>query len=198
MKTFKEYLFENKKVYSFKIKVAGEIPDKFQEALKSRLDSCKVVTLEKLSTTPIQKLPLDFPGKENMEVTVYEVVCEYPITPPEIQTHVKAIGIDESCFKIRNSGEPSEADQLALDDVPTGESLLDEQDMDKGVGKIKHKDYFGDDFNKSFLKDLSKAAKQRTKEGFNTEYKVPKTKTDKTGSMSPITKTSNPSPLKGK
>ena len=66
MKTFKEYLVENKKIYSFKIKVAGDVPEKFQEALKSRLDSCKVMTFEKLMTTPIQKLPLDFPGKENM------------------------------------------------------------------------------------------------------------------------------------
>jgi hypothetical protein len=78
MKTFKEYLVENKKIYSFKIKVAGDVPEKFQEALKSRLDSCKVMTFEKLSTTPIQKLPLDFPGKENMQVTIYEVICEYP------------------------------------------------------------------------------------------------------------------------
>jgi hypothetical protein len=48
MKTFKEYLVENKKIYSFKIKVAGDVPEKFQEALKSRLDSCKVMTFEKL------------------------------------------------------------------------------------------------------------------------------------------------------
>ena len=33
MKTFKEYLVENKKIYSFKIKVAGDVPEKFQEAL---------------------------------------------------------------------------------------------------------------------------------------------------------------------
>jgi len=39
MKTFKEYLTESKKVYSFKIKVAGEVPEKFEENLKSRLDA---------------------------------------------------------------------------------------------------------------------------------------------------------------
>jgi hypothetical protein len=30
MKTFKEYLAEGKKVYDFKIKVAGELPENFQ------------------------------------------------------------------------------------------------------------------------------------------------------------------------
>lgn len=186
MKTFKEYLVENKKVYSFKIKLAGDVPEKFQEALKARLDSCKVMTLEKLTTTPIQKLPLDFPEKTNMKVTVFEVVCEYPITPPEIETHVKAMGIDESCFRVRGSGEPTEVDQLLMDNEPTGDALLDEQDMDKGAGKIKHKDYFGDDFNRGFLKDLSKTAKQRNKDGFNAEYKIPKQKIDKAGVVSPM------------
>ena len=84
MKTFKEYLSESKKVYSFKIKVAGELPEKFQENLKAKLDRCKVMTLEKVTTTPVQKLPLDFPTLENKEVTVFEVVCEYPVTGPEI------------------------------------------------------------------------------------------------------------------
>ena len=186
MKTFKEYLVENKKIYSFKIKVAGDVPEKFQEALKSRLDSCKVMTFEKIMTTPIQKLPLDFPGKENMQVTVFEVICEYPTTPPEIATHVKAMGIDEDCFRVRNSGEPTEADQVLLDNEPSGEAMLDEQDMDKNVGKIKHKDYFGDDFNKGFLKDLDKAAKTRKKDGVQTEYKLPKAKTDKVGAKSAL------------
>jgi hypothetical protein len=197
MKTFKEYLVENKKIYSFKIKVAGDVPEKFQEALKSRLDSCKVMTFEKLSTTPIQKLPLDFPGQENKQVTIYEVICEYPITPPEIETHVKAMGIDEDCFRVRNSGEPTEIDQVLMDNEPSGEAMLDEQDMDKGAGKIKHKDYFGDDFNKGFLKDLSKTAKQRTKDGFAAEYKIPKQKIDKAGSMSPMSNAGKPDPRKG-
>ncbi len=85
-----------------------------------------------------------------MEVTVFEVVTEYPVTPPEIATMIKGSGITEDCFRVRGSSEPTEMDQLLMDNEPTGDALLDEQDMDKGTGKIKHKDYFGDDFNKSF------------------------------------------------
>ncbi len=182
MKTFKEYLVESKKIYSFKVKVAGEIPEKFQEGLKSRLDRCKVLTFEKVTTTPIQKLPLDFPGMENKEVTVFEVVCEYPITAPEIAADVKNMGLDENCFRVRGSGEPSEVDQLSLDDEPTS-TLLDDADY-KEAGKIKHKDYFGDDFNKGFLKDLAKTAKERSKDTGKGEYKLPKAKQDKAGAKS--------------
>lgn len=173
MKSFQQYLTENKKVYSFKIKVAGELPEKFQESLKSRLDRCKVITLEKIATTPIQKLPLDFPGHENMEVTVFEVICEYPITAPEIAVNVKESGIREECFRVRGSGEPSEIDQLGLDE-------------DQKETKIKHKDYFGADFNKGFLKDLEKSAKTQKKENGQGEYKLPKAKEDKVGAKSAL------------
>ena len=76
MKTLKEYLTESKKVYSFKIKVAGELPESFQENLKTSLERCKVAKLEKISTTPIQSLPLDFPTMSNCEVHIFEVTCE--------------------------------------------------------------------------------------------------------------------------
>lgn len=185
MKTFKEYLAESKKVYSFKIKVAGELPEKFQEGLKARLDRCKVVTLEKQSTTPIQKNPLDFPTLENKEVTVFEVICEYPITAPEIAVDIKNMGLDEDCFRVRGSSEPSEVEQVLANNEPSGEALLNDNTYKESTN-AKHKDYFGDDFNKGFLKDLSKAAKDRKKEGVQTEYKLPKAKTDKAGAKSAI------------
>jgi len=186
MKTFKEYLTESQKVYSFKVKIAGELPEKFQEGLKTRLNRCKVMTLEKVTTTPIQKLPLDFPGMENKEVHIYEVVCEYPITAPEIIQDIKGMGIDEACFRVRGSSEPSEEEQVTIDKEPSGEALLSETDLDKHTGKIKHKDYFGDDFNKSFLKDLDKTSKARKKDQGQTEYKLPKAKIDKAGTKSPM------------
>lgn len=182
MKNFKEYLAESKKIYSFKIKVAGELPENFQENLKSRLDRCKIATFEKLSTTPIQKLPLDFPTMENCEVTIFEVVCEYPITAPEIIVDVKEMGLSEDSFKVRGSSEPTEIEQALMTEEPSDTVLLTTTDSTK----IKHKDYFGDDFNKSFLKDLEKTAKARKKEDGQGEYKLPKGKTDKAGTKSAL------------
>ncbi len=186
MKTFKEYLTESKKVYSFKVKVAGELPEKFQEGLKTRLGRCGVMKVEKLSSTPIQESPLDFPELKNMEVTVFEVICEYPVTSPEISVEIKNMGLDENCFRVRGANEPSEQEQVLAAAEPTGEALLDENDLDASNTKIKHKDYFGDDFNKGFLKDLSKTAKQQKKESGQGEYKLPKTKQDKAGAKSAL------------
>jgi hypothetical protein len=180
MKTLKEYLTESKKVYSFKIKVAGELPESFQENLKTSLERCKVAKLEKISTTPIQSLPLDFPTMSNCEVHIFEVTCEYPITSPEISNDLKSLGLTEETFRVRGSDEPSEMEQALADTKPNTEVLL--ADANAGDNKIKGKDYFGNDFNKTFLKDLEKAAKQRKKDQDGpTEYKLPKAKADKAG-----------------
>ena len=186
MKTFKEYLVENKKVYDFKIKIAGDLPENFEKNLKEKLDRCGVMTFEKVKTTAIQALPLDFPDHPNTTVSIFEVICEYPITAPEIVVSIKETGLPESCFRVRGSNEPSEQEQVLANAELTGDALLGETDLDKGNTKVKHKDYFGDEFNKGFLKDLSKAAKDRKKDGFNTEYKLPKGKTDKVGAKSAL------------
>ena len=163
MKTFKEYLSESKKVYSFKVKVAGEVPEDFSDKLKAALESHTVATFENMGTTPIQKLPLDFPHKTNCEVTVFDIVVEYPITAPELAVKVKALGLHDENFRVRGSGEPSEVEQILLQAEPNEKALLDDPNY-KEAGKVKAKDYFGPDFNKSFLKDLEKAAKARKKE----------------------------------
>jgi hypothetical protein len=95
------------------------------------------------------------------------------------------MGLEESCYRVRGSGEPSEVDQLQVDAEPSGESVLTDNEYKDG-DNVKHKDYFGDDFNKSFLKDLSKTAKERDKESGKGEYKLPKTKQDKLGKKSAI------------
>lgn len=168
MKTFKEYLAESQKTYSFKIKVAGDLPESFVENLKTSLDRCKVSKLSKVNSTPIQAQPMDFPNLKNCEVHVFEVICEYPITVPEIANDIKSVGIDESCFRVRGSNE-ADLEEVKIED-----------------SDVKHKDYFGDDFNKGFLKDLDKAAKQRKKDGVQTEYKLPKAKQDKAGAKSAL------------
>lgn len=186
MKTLKEYLAESKKNYSFKVKVAGDLPESFQDNLKQSLDRCKVLKLEKVHTTAIQALPLDFPTMKNVEVHVFEVLCEYPITAPEIASDIKAIGVSEECFRVRGSGEPSEIDQATMGEILNPTGLLNDPAY-KETANVKHKDYFGDDFNKSFLKDLEKSAEQRKKDQTGpTEYKLPKAKEDKLGLKSAI------------
>jgi hypothetical protein len=186
MKSFREYLSESKKVYSFKVKVAGDLPESFQDNLKKSLEKFQIITLEKM-TTPVQESPMDFPEQSNKEVNIFDVVVEYPVTAPEIAAYVKDMGLSEECFKIRNSSEPSETDTRIVNDEAG--ALLDDPYY-KESADVKPKDYFGDDFNKSFLKELAKTAKDRNKELGHDKMKpdvlgdAPKIKTDKAGAKS--------------
>ena len=151
MKTFKEYLAETPKIYSFKVKVAGDLPENFEEGLKRVLESYKIVTLEKL-TTPVQESPMDFPELANKEIHIYDLVLDYPITSAEIVNYVKDLGVMESCLRVRGSSEPSEVDQLLASEDPSGEAVLNDPYYKK-ESKLdaKPKDYFGEEFNKNFL-----------------------------------------------
>lgn len=172
MKTFKEYLSESKKVYGFKVKIAGDISENFKDELKQALTKYHVVSLDS-SVVPVEESSVDFPEISNKQINVFDLVVDLPITAPEIVNLVKEMGVMEECLRVRGSGEPSEFETKLVDD--------------KIPEKIQHKDYFGDDFNKSFLKDLEKTVKERNKEGQGLqEYEISKSKQDKAGISSPV------------
>ena len=111
-------------------------------------------------------MPIDFPELENAEVTIFEVSTEYPTNPQQIEMELKELGIDSTRFRIRNPNEPTEIDQAVMDaegDQEDQTALLDQSNYEE-MSAIDHKDYFGDDFNKSFLQDLAKASKDRIQE----------------------------------
>lgn len=108
MKSLKDYLTESKKTYQFKVKVAGDLPENFEKDLKGALEKYKVLSMKK-STTPIQKVPLDFPEKENMEVHIFEVDLEYAVTDQILQGYLlEKTSVASSCMKVRNSNDPLE------------------------------------------------------------------------------------------
>jgi hypothetical protein len=188
MKTFRDYLTESTKIYSFKVKVAGDVPENFEENLKKSLDNHKVVSLNKMSA--VQEAAIDFPQNASREITVFDLVLEYPITAPEITAYIKEQGLAEECFRVRGSSEPSELDHLAVD-KKTGKAILVDPSYSEAI-KLKPKDYFGDDFNRDFLKTLAKEAKERKKELGQDKgdpdvlNSAPKIKQDKAGAKSAI------------
>jgi len=162
MKTFREYLSESKKTYSFKVKLAGDLPEGFADDLKARLENRSIIQFEQMKTTPVTEVPHEFPELKNMEVHTFDVMTEYPLTPTEIEKEIFEMGCCQAgYYKVRNSASPTEIDQITAGSNADYEGALLHDNEYKDGAKVKHKDYFGDDFNKSFLKDLSKEAKER-------------------------------------
>ena len=61
MFTFKDYLTESVKKYTFRVKVANDLTTEQETKLKGLLDRFSVAEFTKSGKTPIQSLPLDFP-----------------------------------------------------------------------------------------------------------------------------------------
>jgi hypothetical protein len=108
MKRIKDYLIESKKTYDFKIKIAGDLPEKFESTLKTALEKYSVSNMSK-SKTPIQKVPLDFPNSQCSEVHIFEISLDYPEISPILRNYiVEKTGIDQASIVVRSPNEPTE------------------------------------------------------------------------------------------
>ena len=162
MKNFKEYLSESKRQYDFRVKVAGDFTAEQETKMKSLLDRFTVDKFKKVGKTPIQSLPLDFPQVKNCEVSIYEVVLNYPTTSHELtELLANDLGIGRKYVVVRSPVEPSEEYQHTAD-AREG-ALLNDPDY-KEAGNPKFDDYYGDKYNSTFLKELNDVLKLQRKE----------------------------------
>lgn len=161
MRSFKEYLIESIKNYDFRVKVAGEFTKENETKLKGLLDRFSVAEFKKVGTTPIQDLPLDFPKLKNMEVSIYEIALSYPTTQFELTEYLSSgLGVNKQNLVVRKPGEPLEEYQEPQE-KRTG-ALLNDSEY-KEQAKIDSNDYYGENYNNAFLKQLSADAAERRK-----------------------------------
>lgn len=155
MKSFKHYLTESKKIYEFKVKIAGDLPEGFDKALKTSLSKFNVESMSKASRTPIQESPIDFPGIKFKEVSVFNVGLSYPTTSPIVkQAIAQVLNIDESRVLVRTNSEDAEAVMNAESmKAPDGQGALLGTDYEAS----NNQDLVGDKATLSFLKDLGKS-----------------------------------------
>jgi hypothetical protein len=157
MKSFKEYLTESKKTYPFKIAIAGELPDGFNDYLKTCLERFKVSELSSGKKTPIQERPLDFPNLHNMEVTHFEADLLYPTTAQVLGEYLDACcDCPAGHIVVRNAADPLELYQEeAADDAY--EVKLTQEDM----GGESAQDSVAGNRVMDLLKELEVARKER-------------------------------------
>ena len=205
MKSFKEYLVENKQVYEFKIKFAGDCPKDCSMLIKRALSKFHVENISSGKSTPIQETQTDFPGLANVGVTIFDVCTGYPATSLEIQNLVaEHCKTSADYIKVRNLKEQEEEELNHANDEPSGEALI-EKEYDKGTGQ----DTVGEKHVMSLLKELNKNKVELTQyKGVNekllakkapAEKSTKSTKTEKqTSTTGVFGKVTNPDPRKGK
>ena len=154
MKKFTDYLVESEKTYEFKLKVAGDLPEGFNDRLKTALEKYSVVNISSAKKTPIQESPLDFPNLQNMEVHHIEFSVKYPTTSHVLQSYLgEMCSVPASHLRVRAPGEPTEEYQEKIDDNNTYETLLGKEDL----GGESAQDSVGENRVMDLLKELEKA-----------------------------------------
>ncbi|NDG28506.1 hypothetical protein EB118_00180 [bacterium] len=162
MKTFKEYLTESveEKIYGFKIKIAGDLPDNCEDVMETCLKKYEVSKFSKSQTTPIQEKLPDFPQLSNSSVTIFDVELKYPTTSAVLSHYVaEQCGLDPAKIKIRSLKEEAEAEinvTNANEETKTGKPLIGQCDPPPS----NHQKMAGDKYVASFLKELSKNRKE--------------------------------------
>ena len=154
MKSFKHYLTESKKVYEFKVKIAGDLPQGFDKSLKASLAQFNVESMSKVKRTPIQESPLDFPGIKHVEVTLFNIGLSYPTTSPIVKAAItQVLQMEEGRVLVRTPGEEAEAVMNAESMIaPDGKGALLGTDYEAS----NNQDLFGDKQTMSFIKELNK------------------------------------------
>lgn len=204
MKSFKEYLTESKKVYEFKVKIAGECPDGCADHIKTALAKYNVESCSEGKRVPIQERYEDFPNLPNVEMTIFEVSTAYPANSVQIRSAIsECANISLANIVVRNLAEDAEIDLNHATDEKTGEALLSQP-----YGKENNQDLVGEKQKLSFLKELGKQDRTTGTQykGVNDKLLAKKSPTEKNpttnekiGTVSAIgsKKVTLPDPIKG-
>jgi len=152
MKSYKDYLTESKKVYEFKVKLAGDY-EKAADKIKSALAPYKVEKCSAGKRLPIAETHSDFPNVKNTNVTIFDVSTAYPTTSQVVRAAVaEKCGCSQDMVRVRTPLEEAEIALNHANDEKSGQALLgkdyeDNKEGQKVVGE-KHK--------LSLIKELSK------------------------------------------
>jgi hypothetical protein len=155
MSTFKEYLSESVKTYEFKIKIAGDLPEGFDKAMKTALMKYDCSSISKGKRIPIQEAPLDFPEMKNTHVTIFDVSCRYPATPQTLTEYlVDQLKIARGGIRVRNTREQENIDDNveAMNRIGTSTEAI----LNKPYETESAQDQVGGKKVLNFLKELGK------------------------------------------
>lgn len=129
MKTFQHYLAESQRIYNFRIKVAGEVPDSFFNELEKQCAQFDIVKMTKPKTTPVLTTLSEFPDMKNQSITSVEVSFRYPAIEPQIQQLAQILGVDPSRVRLLDLKFDNGMDKEIQDINSENRDLLSDTDL---------------------------------------------------------------------
>ena len=162
MKTFTTYLNESKKTWKFKIKTVHDLDNEQCDRIEKHLGKYDSNGLGAAKKTILQSAPRDFPSHKGYEVFTHEFETNLIASGWQIQNDIRnMLGLTDGVLKVKGEHEPDEA-------IPVGKqaevtSVLADAEY-KDAEAVKAEDHYGDEYNKSFIKELMKIKKAKESE----------------------------------
>jgi|TARA_B110000908_G_C10240577_1_gene445845 hypothetical protein len=160
MKSYTQYLTENKKSWKFKVKTIHELTDEQCDRIEKHLGKYDSKGLGAARKTILQSAPRDFPQHRGYEVFTYDFETNLIASGWELANGIRnMLGLADGTLKIKGENEPD--DNIEADGTEV-KSILEDPDYDE-ANKVEAKDHYGDEYNTSFIKELLKLKKQKEK-----------------------------------
>ena len=151
MSTLKHYLNESAKEYDFKIKIAGDIADDFATRMETALQKYDIKKLSAGKKTPIQEHPLDFPQLKNIQVNIFDLTTNYPVSAHALKEYVADyMRLSPAMVVVKKPGEPSEEYQADMNKTSEYKNMLNTIEMGS-ASDVKAEEMFGDKANLSLI-----------------------------------------------
>lgn len=176
VKSFKDYVENNEREYSLRIKTVSDLGDEEMALIERVLSKYVVKDITTPTKTIMQKHPLDFVDINNAEVWIVDVVTALPTSAYVLQQELKlALALPEKYIVVRAVNDPIEVENQRM----ASNDEIDMTAMEKGVspsarlstdasydedelGELDEPVY-GDEYNSQFLEMVAKVAAEREK-----------------------------------
>lgn len=155
MKPFAHYLAESERVYTYRIKIAGDVPADFERGLQDRMSQFDVIKMSTPRVTPVRQVNPDFPAFKNERVTIVDVDTRYPAIEPQIKQLAQLMNFDPNriVMNTRNYEESMTRENDAIED--DNKDLLKDTDYptDTAEQRALKKDYATGPYDHAVLKN---------------------------------------------
>jgi hypothetical protein len=157
IKDLGQYLAESAQTYEFRVKLACEPTNEQLDAMELHLRKYNASDITTPKKTIIQKNPRDFRSIDAAEVYMVDFKTSLPATAYMLHNElVQKMGIHERFMIVRNKNEPLHIEDEAEDTPEEAYKarLTDEEYSE--AEKVNANDYYGEEFNDSFIKEIAK------------------------------------------
>jgi len=103
LKSLTDYLADINHPYTYRVKIAGDIPKDKMDKFKQGMDKFDVEEITATTTIPISEDPIGFPELSNESVNIFDITTSYPVMADQIAEQLRLAEFDIGRVRVMGS-----------------------------------------------------------------------------------------------